>query len=100
MYFESPYFTRNMDCHHLVHHLLIIVMPRDPLLHAHFNTPLASHMRFEDIAGAVTLHDTGHGVFQLVEHIRRVGGEIRVLVGKGFQCSQEIERFMAETAVP
>jgi len=57
-------------------------------------------MRFEDIAGAVTLHDTGHGVFQLVEHIRRVGGEIRVLVGKGFQCSQEIERFMAETAVP
>jgi len=51
-------------------------------LDALFNTPLALNTRVEDNVGVVTLHDTGHGVFQLIEQIRCVGGEIRVLVGK------------------
>jgi len=41
-------------------------------LDALFNTPLALNTRFEDHAGVVTLHDTGHGVFQLVDQMRRV----------------------------
>jgi len=68
-------------------------------LDALFNTPLALSTRFEDNAGVVTLYDTGHGVFQLVQPIRRVGGEIRVLVGKGFESSEPIECFIAKTAV-
>jgi len=68
-------------------------------LDALFTTPLALHTRFEDNACVVTLDDTGHGVFQLVEQIRCVGGEIRVFVAKGFENSEPIERFIAETAV-